>query len=175
MRGRYIITGFFLLIFLNSVIAEEFDFNDIKPYYDEAYGFLVECERYPSKIDCTQENIRNAWKTITGIFYTKSARFFNHGLYSKAKEYSLRCLNLSISNNFQDFEELCSNITRDVEFFEFTQFINESQCGGIYSGRVEWVFEDKSKEKTPWSVYLDLTDDFDRYSTIIDIGMCRIK
>lgn len=168
MRGNYLIILILVLILGNIVYAEEFNFDDIKPYYDTAYNFLLDCDKNPKKLDCTTENILNMKKTITSVFYMKAARFFNHGIYSKSKTYSLKCQNLSKEIDFGEYNEKCNNITRAVKFLELADFKNESDCGGVFNDRMEWTLEDGSKEKTPWSIFLDLESGFDDYQTIVN-------
>lgn len=167
MRGNYLIILILIIILSNLVYAEEFNFNDIKPYYDQAYNFLLDCDKNPSDAKCTDENILNMKKTITSVFYTKAARFFNNRIFSQAKIYSLKCQNLSDEIGFFEYNEKCKNITKDVRFFELANFKNESNCGGVFNDRIEWALEDGSKEKTPWNIFLDLENGFANYQTII--------
>jgi hypothetical protein len=99
--------------------------------------------------------------TVTSYFYTRAAHFTNNGNYSEAKKDIAECLNLSILYQSEYYYDRCLNISNYITGREKSQF-------GNFSDRMVWVLNDSTQEQTPWDIRLDLTKDFDKFTTTLE-------
>lgn len=164
MRGTLIVNIIIFALFVNLASAEMLKFDTLEeyePYYNFANNYLINCEKNPTNVQCNEEQIQNMKLTVTSYFYTRAAYFYNRGIYNDAQKEIKHCINKSELYGLDYYYDLCNNISQDIEKIKKEDF-------GEFSDRMIWVLDDDTLEETPWNIRLDLTEDFNGYTTILE-------